>query len=244
MASVLMPAMPTTNWAIIVGGILASAVFPLGFLVQDKPPTPPTWSGSKKSPSMVQLFKGWFGKVPLDDPSYMDFHDRVDFTIAFIAFGLMASATTSWSNFSNQTYSPHGYSATQSGLLDATLLGAGIIAAITTAPLFDRFLFRWLSILIRVLLPIIAACWVSFIWLVKPNNLPVLFPIYAIIGVCSFTLLPVVLELGAEVTVRTLSCSPYLPLELTNHSCSGTQSRVVLFSGSGKQASCFCRKEF
>lgn len=152
---------------------------------------------------MTQLFKAWVGRVDIHDPSYMEFRDRLDFLITFISFGILCSATTSWSNFSNQTFSPHGYTASQSGYFDATLVGAGIVAAITSAPLFGRYLSNYLSIAIRALLPIIAAIWVSFIWLVKPHNSAALFPLFIIVGICSFTLLPIALELGAEVTVSS-----------------------------------------
>jgi hypothetical protein len=53
---------------------------------------------------------------------------------------------------------------------------------------------------VRTFLPIISACWIAQIWNVKPHNDGAIFAVMAIIGICSFLLLPVGLELGAEVT--------------------------------------------
>lgn len=187
---------------------MASVIFPFGFLVQNAPPTPPTFAGSRQSASMKELFRAWVGKVPKDSPSYMELRDRLDFGILFFSFGVLVSASGAWSNFSNQTFSPHGYTAQRSGLFDATFLASGIVAALVSAPLFDRFLSPYLGFTIRTLLPIVAAIWVSFIWVVRPNNSAVLFPLNAILGICSFIMLPIALELGAEVTRNAeMSCT-------------------------------------
>lgn len=53
---------------------------------------------------------------------------------------------------------------------------------------------------VRTFLPIISACWIAQIWNVKPSNDGAIFAVMAIVGICSFLLLPVGLELGAEVT--------------------------------------------
>lgn len=97
-------------------------------------------------------------------------------------------------------FSPYGYSEGTAGLMSATLLGAGVVSTIFVSPLFDRFLSGYIAITIRLLLPVVAASWLSLIWTIKPNNLAALFPTFAIIGICSFILLPMGLEIGAEVT--------------------------------------------
>jgi hypothetical protein len=86
------------------------------------------------------------------------------------------------------------------GLFDATILLAGIVAALVGAPLIGRMFGRNLQWAVRTFLPIISACWIAQIWNVKPHNDGSIFAVMAIIGICSFLLLPVGLELGAEVT--------------------------------------------
>jgi hypothetical protein len=110
-----------------------------------------------------------------------------------------------------------GYNSEQAGLMGAALLLAGILAAVTTAPLFDRVLSFHLGLVIKCLGPLLAAAWLSLIWagmpnslygcisclthiIVRPNNTVGLYVILVIIGVTSITMLPIALELGCEVT--------------------------------------------
>lgn len=87
-----------------MGGFIAIGVFPFGFLLQDSPPTPPTFAGSKRAAGMRELLKAMLGKVPIDSPSYMELRDRLDFGLLLVVFGILVSATGTWSNFSNQIY--------------------------------------------------------------------------------------------------------------------------------------------
>jgi hypothetical protein len=48
--------------------------------------------------------------------------------------------------------------------MGAVLLLSGIVAAIVTAPLFDRVLTHHLAISTKCLVPVVAAGWVSLIW--------------------------------------------------------------------------------
>ena len=113
---------------------------------------------------------------------------------------------------------PVGYDAVINGLLGACLLLTGIVAAIITAPLFDRVLTHHLAITAKVLTPPLVGAWISLIWagqrfcnrvskvvlmnwsIAKPNNTGGLFVIITILGITSVTLLPIGLELGAELT--------------------------------------------
>jgi hypothetical protein len=95
---------------------------------------------------------------------------------------------------------PAGYSDVTSGLLGATLLLSGLVAAIITAPLFDRVFTHHLAMTSKVLVPVVSGAWLSLIWAVKPGNTGGLFAVVAVVGACSITMLPVGLELGCELT--------------------------------------------
>lgn len=84
--------------------------------------------------------------------------------------------------------------------MGAVLLLAGLVAAVLSAPLFDRVFTHHLAITSKILVPIISVGWLGLIWAAKPNNTAGLFALLAIIGVCSITMLPVGLELGCELT--------------------------------------------
>lgn len=108
--SLVLPQAPTVNWAvstypivhtlstrlkwryqILIGAIIATGVFPFGFILREQPPTPPTFAGSTKSPGMSSLFRALAGKEPVDSTQYMDLRDRVDFGLLFLVFGVYVS---------------------------------------------------------------------------------------------------------------------------------------------------------
>ena len=103
--------------------------------------------------------------------------------------------------------------------MGATLLLAGLVCAIATAPLFDRVFTRHIARTCKLLLPALGALWLSLIWAgaspsvsssvevadlmrfaVKRGDTGGLFAICALIGACSVTLLPLAIELAIEVT--------------------------------------------
>jgi MFS transporter, FLVCR family, MFS-domain-containing protein 7 len=112
---------------------------------------------------------------------------------------------------------PYGYGSTISGLFGAALLGAGLIAAVISGPVFDRVLTNHLALCIKLLCPPLGLAWLALVWAgesfrrhdllvsdrlypVRPANAGVIFALMAFIGVCSLPLLPISLELAVEVT--------------------------------------------
>ena len=93
--------------------------------------------------------------------------------------------------------------------MGAALLLSGIVAALTTAPLFDRVFTSHIALVIRVLCPTIGAAWLGLIWAgsyshsraqrdrdsiehaVRTNDDGALYALFAIIGACSVALLPI-----------------------------------------------------
>ena len=117
---------------------------------------------------------------------------------------------------------PYGYSYNTAGIVGAVLLLVGLVSGAITSPLLDRVFTNHLAFTGKLLLPAMGASWLAMIWegaymqcrvsnhgeeadtqfmfVVKPNNQAVLFVLVAIIGATGLTLLPVVLELGVELT--------------------------------------------
>ncbi|KAF8894114.1 major facilitator superfamily domain-containing protein [Infundibulicybe gibba] len=199
LGQLLSPLVGDTRNSILILGIMSTVVIPAVFLIQDTPPSPPTYAGSKQSPPSISVLRAMLGmNVPQE--SHMSNRERVDFGIVILIFGVLVAATNSFAILTAQYMQPVGYSADVSGLMGACLLLTGIIAAIITAPLFDRVFTHHLAITSKFLVPILAGTWLSLIWAVKPNNLAGLFVIMTILGVCSITMLPIGLELGCELT--------------------------------------------
>ncbi|KAI0066126.1 MFS general substrate transporter [Artomyces pyxidatus] len=199
LGQILSPAFSSTRTSILVLGIISTAVCPAVFLVFEAPPTPPTFSGSRESPSIFSLIRAMLGRK-CSEHAYMTRRERFDFATLVLVFAALLASINTFSVLSAQWLEPVGYSDDVSGLMGAALLFSGIIAAVATAPIFDRVFTRHFGLTVRILSPIIGAGWLSLIWAVRPHNTGALFAVYVIIGACSVALLPVGLELGCELT--------------------------------------------
>ncbi|KAG9008987.1 hypothetical protein FRB90_008665 [Tulasnella sp. 427] len=178
----------TVKTSIFILGIATTVIAPSAFALGERPPTPPTFSGSKLSPPVTETLRR------------MSWRERCDFAILVWGFGVLDGVIVSLLTLVAQVYGPYGYDSSQSGFLGAALLISGIVAALITAPLFDRVLSHHLALTVKLVVPVLAGCWLGFIWAVGTHGLGASYALLAIIGVCSFTLLPVTLELGCEVT--------------------------------------------
>ncbi|KAI9455439.1 MFS general substrate transporter [Lactarius psammicola] len=200
LGQLLSPSFSDTRTSILVLAIMSTVVVPITFLVPEAPPTPPSYSGSRtSSPSILSLFRAAIGQKSTPE-AYMTLRERFDFAILVSVFSALLASINAFSILTSQWLSPYGYSDNTSGLMGAALLLSGIVAAIATSPLFDRVLTHHLGITVRILCPVTGAAWLSLIWAVRANNGGTLFVIFAIIGICSISLLPVAIELGVELT--------------------------------------------
>ncbi|KAI0370892.1 MFS general substrate transporter [Pilatotrama ljubarskyi] len=194
------PLIASPRQSLLVMAIIYSAAAPVVFLVGNSPPTPPTYSGSQKHPSLSSLARALSGRIPRDEYSYMSMRQRIDFGVLVLVFGVLVGVINAFTVLTAQHLEPYGYSDTVSGLMGAVLLLVGLIAAAITSPLYDRVLTHHLAFSIKVFCPILAACWIALIWEIRPNNTVVLFVLMAVIGATGLTLLPAVLELAVELT--------------------------------------------
>jgi len=85
-------------------------------------------------------------------------------------------------------------------LMGGVFLLSGLVAAILSAPIFDRVLVHHLARTVKILLPCLGVVWIGLIFAVRPNNLIGIFVVLVLIASISFILLPVGLELGVEIT--------------------------------------------
>ncbi|KAF6761255.1 major facilitator superfamily domain-containing protein [Ephemerocybe angulata] len=193
------PIVDSTRTSILILGIATTVIVPCVFLIGNKPPTPPTYAASKPPGSLWALLLAMAGRAPTRE-SFMSVRERIDFGVIIVVFGFLVAAIASFSILTNQIFEPVGYNEETSGLLGACLLLAGIVAAIITAPLFDRVFTYHLALSVKICAPITGIVWLSLIWAVKPNNTAGLFVVMAIIGIGSLTMLPVALELACETT--------------------------------------------
>jgi len=198
-AQLMSPLVGDTRRSILVLAILGTAVTPFIFLVGDAPPTPPTYAASRPHMSLRSLIYALLGR-PTCARSAMTVRERIDFGVILVIFAALVGASCAFSVLTNQLFEPMGYTEDEAGFFGACLLLTGIVAAVISAPLFDRVFTHHLALTTKIMVPVGAIGWFSLIWGVKPDNLAGLFVIMTIIGVASMTMLPVALELACEIT--------------------------------------------
>jgi len=212
LGQLISPLPGNTRHSILILAIISTAAIPFVFLIGEAPPTPPTYAGSRKPQSLLPLLRSMVGlhSSQSDLYGYMTVQERIDFTIIIIVFGVLAGGAYTFGLLTAELLTPLGYSDFTSGLLGATLLLSGLVAAIATAPLFDRVFTRHLAITSKVLVAMVSGAWLSLIWAVKSGDIGGLYAVVAIIGACSVTNLPVGLELGCELTMNSGGSSALL----------------------------------
>ncbi|RDA86636.1 hypothetical protein CP532_5018 [Ophiocordyceps camponoti-leonardi (nom. inval.)] len=118
--------------------------------------------------------------------------------LVFIPFAVNVGFFNSFSSLLNQIMIPYGYSNDDAGIGGAILIFVGLVVAAITAPLIDRT--KAFVRTLKMLLPIIALCYLVFIWMPETRSLVGPYIILAVLGAASFASLPVALEFLTEVS--------------------------------------------
>ncbi|CUA66766.1 Major facilitator superfamily domain-containing protein 7 [Mus musculus] [Rhizoctonia solani] len=199
LSQLIAPTFSKVRESVLILAIITSAAAPTAALIASKPPTPPTYAGSHPSPPAAQIFRAFIGKARQGE-AFMTFRERLDMTIVTLLFGAFVGAFGAFSILINQIFEPYGYSSDAAGIMGGVLILAGIVGAAILSPIFDRYLTHHLALAAKILVPLVAAGYVALIWDVRANNFAGLYPVMCVIGVASFSLLPIALEIGCEVT--------------------------------------------
>jgi MFS transporter, FLVCR family, MFS-domain-containing protein 7 len=115
-----------------------------------------------------------------------------------IPFTVYVGLFNSISSLINQILAPYSFSETQAGIAGALLIVVGLVAAAVTSPIIDRTKIYLLAV--KVLVPIIAVCYLAFTWAPGTRSIGAIYAILAIMGAASFSLVPIVLEYLIEIT--------------------------------------------
>jgi MFS transporter, FLVCR family, MFS-domain-containing protein 7 len=116
----------------------------------------------------------------------------------FIPFIVYVGLFNSISSVINQILSPYGFSQNDAGIAGAILIVVGLVTSAVTSPVIDRSKKYLLAIKVQV--PIIAICYLAFIWAPPTGTVAAVYTILALLGAASFSLVPVVLEYLCEIT--------------------------------------------
>ncbi|EFX01056.1 cell surface receptor major facilitator superfamily transporter transporter [Grosmannia clavigera kw1407] len=167
--------------------IISSICSVPSFFVYDKPPTPVAPSAETTKATLRESF--WL------------LSRSVEFWLIFIPFAVFVGFFNSVSSLLNQIMEPYGYSDDASGIAGAVLIIAGLVCAAITSPILDRT--KSFLATIKICVPVVGLCYLAFIWMPQTHDQGGLagpYVVLAVLGAACFTLVPVAIEMLAELT--------------------------------------------
>ena len=173
-------------------GIVAIVAFIPALITPIEPPTPP--SGS----AQLALAEA------ADEPFWISIKKtstNKNFWVLFIAFSVYVAFFNAFSSLINQIVTPYGYSDDDGGIFAACLILAGIPGAAVSGVFVDKT--KKYRLVLQVCAPVLALCYIGFIFAIRKDGFVGICIVCAILGIFSFALLPVALELGIECTYPT-----------------------------------------
>ncbi|EAS36208.3 cell surface receptor/MFS transporter [Coccidioides immitis RS] len=182
------------NMVLYVAIISTVACIP-SFFIPSLPPTPPSAAFNVT-------------RIPLTQ-SHCNLFRALEFWLIFFPFGIYVGLFNSISSLLNQILEPHGFSETDAGITGALLIFVGLAAAAICSPVTDKHKHHLGTI--KVLIPIVAATYIGFVFAPEAPSVAGPFVVAAILGAASFAILPVILEYLVEITYPM---SPEIPSTL------------------------------
>ena len=184
------PFIATSPFAIprmtLYAAIIATGVVIPSFFMPIRPPSPssPASNPNQASPSVRESMTLLF--------------TNVNFYLLLAPFTVYVALFNSATSILTQVLTPYGFTEDESGIAGALLIVVGLVAAAILSPLIDRT--KAYLLFIRILVPIIAACYLAFVWAPSTRSLVAPYVILSVLGAASFSLLPMALEFLVEVT--------------------------------------------
>ncbi|CAG5139352.1 uncharacterized protein ALTATR162_LOCUS471 [Alternaria atra] len=154
------------------------------FFIPSRPPTPPSASSAiSKIPVLTSL------ATMLRTPS---------FYLVFFTFGIYTGFFNAFTSLLNQVLYPYGYTEDEAGICGAVLIVVGLVACAITSPIVDRTHAYLVGI--KILCPVLSIAYLAMIWAPQTRTIVAPYVLSAVLGACSFSLLPIALEYLVEIT--------------------------------------------
>ncbi|RDW94457.1 MFS general substrate transporter-55 [Coleophoma crateriformis] len=171
------------NMVLYISIISSIATIP-SFFIPAHPPTPVSHSATHPKQDLMTSIR-YLSKSP-------------EFYMIMIPYVVYVGLFNSISSLLNQMLAPYSFSQTDAGIAGALLIVVGLVCSAITSPIIDRTKSFVLAIKSQV--PIIAICYLAFIWAPGSRVIAAPYAILSILGAASFSLVPVVLEYLIEIT--------------------------------------------
>ncbi|KAK3843041.1 MAG: major facilitator superfamily domain-containing protein [Linnemannia gamsii] len=169
--------------------ILSVVAFIPVILTPALPPTPP-------SPSAAAALE-----EQVEEPFHVSLkkvYTNRQFMILMTMFGTFVGFFNAFSSLITAFTKPFGYTAEESGYFGAAMVVAGIVGAGISGPLMDRT--KQFKSVVKSMVPLSTIAYIVFCFVVRKDSFIAIMLVSVFIGFFSFTMLPVVLELGVECT--------------------------------------------
>lgn len=121
----------------------------------------------------------------------------LEFHLIFLPYAFYVGFFNAFSSLLNQILAPYDFSSDDAGIAGAILIVVGLLTAAVTSPLVDRSK-RYL-LYIRLSVPLIAVCYMVFIFAPPTKSLAFVFVVCGVLGAASFGLVPIALEFLVEI---------------------------------------------
>ncbi len=164
--------------------VISSVIAIPSFFIPVQPPTPSSPASTQVRPSMRETMA-----LLLNNTS---------FYLILAPFAVYVALFNSATSILTQVLTPYGFSEEESGIAGALLIVVGLVAAAISSPLIDRT--KAYLLFLKTLVPVIAMCYLAFIWAPPTRALAAPYVILSLLGAASFSLMPIALEILVEVT--------------------------------------------
>ena len=168
----------------LVVALISTVVAIPSFFMPVKPPTPSSASADHARPSIRQTFSL--------------LARNKNFFLLLAPFAVYVALFNSASSLLTEILTPYGFSENESGISGALLIIVGLVGAAVSSPLIDRS--KAYVPFLKICVPVIAACYLAFIWAPPTRMVVVPYIILSVLGAVSFSLVPIALEMLVEVT--------------------------------------------
>ncbi|KAF8977350.1 hypothetical protein BGZ46_007464 [Entomortierella lignicola] len=193
LAQLIIPVITTDeasmSTSVLVCLILSVVAFIPVLFMGERPPTPPSPSAAealletKEEPFWVSLKKVGSNK---------------QFLILMFIFGTFVGFFNAFSSLISQFSAPFGYSSNEAGYFGAAMILAGLVGAGISGPVIDRN--KQFKTVLKSMVPLATLFYIIFNFVMRANFLAGIIIASALLGLFSFALLPIILELGVECT--------------------------------------------
>ncbi|KAK8214111.1 major facilitator superfamily domain-containing protein [Phyllosticta capitalensis] len=171
---------------VLFTAILSSVAAIPSFFIPSAPPTPASASSS-------------FPQTTLRESLRLIARSRT-FYLVLAPFAVYVGFFNAFASLLNQMLYPYGFSETDAGICGALLIFVGLIFAACLSPLMDRRHPKPFILVIKILCPVVVACYIAFIFAPPTRTDAAPYIIAAILGAASFALVPTALEYLVETT--------------------------------------------